>query len=58
VSLLLGAGARDEELDELGAWLERVMSTADEVARTVDFAAWCEACYDTFGEICWRRAQA
>ncbi len=58
VSMLLGEGARDEELAELSSWLERVMGTADEVARMVDFAAWCEACYDAFGEISWRRAQA
>ena len=57
VSMLLGAGASDEELDELGSWLGRVMSTEDEVARTVDFVGWSEACYDTFGEICWRRVQ-
>jgi len=58
VALLLGAGAQDDEIDELSTWLGRITSTEDEVARTVDFAGWAEACYDTFAEICWRRAQA
>ena len=55
VTMLLGEGATDGECDQLGSWLAEILSMDDEIQRTVAFSNWVDACYDSFGEVCWRR---